>query len=226
MKGNMPTQPVYDLKIHERDGDLVVATHGRGIYITNIAALEQVNDKVLGESFYLFDVKPAVKWVTRTGNVSASRNFSAPSAPGGRRHQLLPEGGGGGRREGPDHEGGPRGGREPEGAERGRPQHAGLEHADGQRRAAGRDGAGRRRAAAAAAACAVARRPPRSRRSAARCRPTPASTPWSSRQAGGRSRRQRSSSRTSGSIGCSRETKPESRIQKTEDRRQKIEDRR
>jgi photosystem II stability/assembly factor-like uncharacterized protein len=83
MKGNMPTQPVHDLKIHERDGELVVATHGRGIYITNISALEQVNDKVLGESVYLFDMKPGVKWVTRTANVSASRNFSAPSNPVG-----------------------------------------------------------------------------------------------------------------------------------------------
>jgi len=83
MKGNMPTQPVYDLKIHERDGDLVVATHGRGIFITNISPLQQISDKVLGESFYLFDVKPAVKWVTRIDKVSASRNFSAPSAPVG-----------------------------------------------------------------------------------------------------------------------------------------------
>jgi len=83
MKGNMPTQPVHDIKIHERDGDLVVATHGRGIFITNVAALEQVSDKVLAESFYLFDMKPAVKWVTRTGNVSASRNFNGPSAPVG-----------------------------------------------------------------------------------------------------------------------------------------------
>ncbi len=83
MKGNMPTQPVYDLKIHTRDGELVVATHGRGIFITSIAALEQVTDTVLGESFYLFDMKPAVKWVTRIANVSSSRNFSAPSNPVG-----------------------------------------------------------------------------------------------------------------------------------------------
>jgi photosystem II stability/assembly factor-like uncharacterized protein len=83
MKGNMPTQPVYDVKIHPRDGELVVATHGRGIFITSIAALQQMSDKVLGESFYLFDMKPAVKWVTRIGNVSSSRNFSAPSNPVG-----------------------------------------------------------------------------------------------------------------------------------------------
>ena len=83
MKGNMPTQPVWDLQIHDRDGELVVATHGRGIFITDISALEQLNDKVLGESLYLFDMKPAVKWVTRTGNVSATTNFSAPSNPVG-----------------------------------------------------------------------------------------------------------------------------------------------
>ena len=83
MKGNMPTQPVWDLQIHDRDGELVVATHGRGIYITDIAALEQLTDKVLGESLYLFDMKPTVKWVTRTGNVSATINVSAPSNPVG-----------------------------------------------------------------------------------------------------------------------------------------------
>jgi photosystem II stability/assembly factor-like uncharacterized protein len=83
MKGGMPTQPVYDIKVHARDGDLVVATHGRGIFITNISPFQQISDKVLGESFYLFDIKPAVKWVTRIGNVSSSRNFNGPSAPVG-----------------------------------------------------------------------------------------------------------------------------------------------
>ena len=38
MKTNMPTQPVHDLKIHPREGDLIVATHGRGAYIADIKA--------------------------------------------------------------------------------------------------------------------------------------------------------------------------------------------
>ncbi len=83
MRGNMPTQPVYDLKIHPRDGELIVGTHGRGIFITDIAPLQQLNDKALGEPFVLFDIKPAVKWVTRIANVSASTNFNAPSNPAG-----------------------------------------------------------------------------------------------------------------------------------------------
>jgi photosystem II stability/assembly factor-like uncharacterized protein len=83
LKGNMPTQPVWDLQIHPRDGELVVGTHGRGIYIADISALEQMSDKVTGESVYLFDIKPAVKWVTRIEGVTASTNFNAPSNPSG-----------------------------------------------------------------------------------------------------------------------------------------------
>ncbi len=83
MNGNIPTQPVHDLQIHARDRELVVATHGRGIFITDISALGQVNEKVLSESFYLFDIKPAVKWVTRLEHVSASTNFAGPSNPNG-----------------------------------------------------------------------------------------------------------------------------------------------
>jgi hypothetical protein len=81
--GNMPTQPVWDLAIQPRDGELIVGTHGRGIYVADIAPLEQFTDATLGESLYLFDVKPAVKWVTRTEHVTASTNFNGQSNPAG-----------------------------------------------------------------------------------------------------------------------------------------------
>ena len=38
----MPTVPVHDLKIHPRDRELIAATHGRGIWIVDIAPLEQL----------------------------------------------------------------------------------------------------------------------------------------------------------------------------------------
>jgi photosystem II stability/assembly factor-like uncharacterized protein len=82
MKG-MPTQPVHDLQIHPREHDLIVGTHGRGFFIADISPLEELDQQVLGQDFYLFDVKPAVKWAARRGNVSASVNFNAPSAPNG-----------------------------------------------------------------------------------------------------------------------------------------------
>ncbi len=70
MKG-FPTQPVHDLKIHPREHDLIVGTHGRGFYIADITTLEEL-DRALGQDVYLFDIKPKVKWVARRGNVSAS----------------------------------------------------------------------------------------------------------------------------------------------------------
>ncbi|MDE3216060.1 MAG: hypothetical protein KGO03_06660 [Gemmatimonadota bacterium] len=50
----MPTVPVYDLKIQPRDHDLIAATFGRGIWIANIAALEQIDAKVLASNVHLF----------------------------------------------------------------------------------------------------------------------------------------------------------------------------
>ena len=83
MKGNLPTQPVHDLVIHPRENDLIVGTHGRGFFITDISALEELSDGVLASDFYVFEVEPKVKWVTRTAFVSASANFNAPSEPNG-----------------------------------------------------------------------------------------------------------------------------------------------
>jgi hypothetical protein len=85
MRGSFPTQPVHDILIHPRENDLIVGTHGRGFFITDISALEEMGEKVLGTDFYLFDVEPKVKWVTRIPfeSASPSANFSAPSEPNG-----------------------------------------------------------------------------------------------------------------------------------------------
>jgi hypothetical protein len=56
----MPSVPVFDLKIHPRDRELIAATHGRGFWIVPIAALEQVSPKTLAGSAYLF--KPATTY--------------------------------------------------------------------------------------------------------------------------------------------------------------------
>ncbi|MBZ5496473.1 MAG: hypothetical protein LAP85_08720 [Acidobacteriia bacterium] len=82
MKG-FPTQPVHDLEIHPRENELILATHGRGFFIADISPFQELDAQVLGQDLYLFDVKPRVKWVTRTNPVSASINFRAPGQPNG-----------------------------------------------------------------------------------------------------------------------------------------------
>jgi photosystem II stability/assembly factor-like uncharacterized protein len=84
MQNNMPTNAVHDLCIHPRENDLVVGTHGRGIYITNIAPLQELNPEVISKDVHLFDIKSTTQWVVRRGmNVSGHRHFTADNEPFG-----------------------------------------------------------------------------------------------------------------------------------------------
>jgi hypothetical protein len=82
-----PTVRTDDILIHPRDGDLIVATHGRGIFIADdITALEQLTPAVQAADAYLFDIRPAVDYTRDpTGNMKTGgqRMWSAPSAPNG-----------------------------------------------------------------------------------------------------------------------------------------------
>jgi photosystem II stability/assembly factor-like uncharacterized protein len=87
MNNNMPNVPVHDLLVHPRDNDLVVGSYGRGVYITNINALQQLNEAVLTSEVHLFDVKPVVQRVIRAFAANdylfAQRNTQTPNEPGG-----------------------------------------------------------------------------------------------------------------------------------------------
>ncbi len=61
MRNNMPTVAVHDLLVHPRENDLVVGTYGRGLYITDITPLQEMNEKVLEEDIYFFRVEPKVQ---------------------------------------------------------------------------------------------------------------------------------------------------------------------
>ena len=64
LNNNMPTVAVHDLVIHPRDGDLIAGTHGRGIWIMDdITPLQQATLEVLRSDAYLFESRPATKWL-------------------------------------------------------------------------------------------------------------------------------------------------------------------
>src|SRR5207248_1306306 len=80
IRKGFPTVPVYDLVIHPRDRDLVIATHGRGVYVLDIKPLEELTAKVLSEPLHLFDVKPATAFQYRPSRgLGASKLYSAPN---------------------------------------------------------------------------------------------------------------------------------------------------
>ena len=59
---NLPTVPVHDLKIHPRDRELIAGTHGRSIWIVDIAPLQQLNDSALIADAYVFQPKVAYQY--------------------------------------------------------------------------------------------------------------------------------------------------------------------
>lgn len=57
-QSNMPVVPVRDIVIHPRENDLVVGTHGRGIFVTDITPLQELTEEVLAQDLYLFTPEP------------------------------------------------------------------------------------------------------------------------------------------------------------------------
>jgi photosystem II stability/assembly factor-like uncharacterized protein len=59
----LPTTPVFDLALQPRENDLIIATHGRSLYIIDdISPLRQVSAAVLAEKLHLFQVPDAVMY--------------------------------------------------------------------------------------------------------------------------------------------------------------------
>ena len=58
----LPATPVHDLRIHPRDHELIAATHGRSIWIVDIAPLEQWKDSVTSKAVALFAPKTAYQY--------------------------------------------------------------------------------------------------------------------------------------------------------------------
>jgi photosystem II stability/assembly factor-like uncharacterized protein len=75
MQNNMPVNPVHDLLIHPRENDLVVGTHGRGFFITDISPLQELDAEVLARDVHLFGIEPKVQWVMPRVTVQASQNY-------------------------------------------------------------------------------------------------------------------------------------------------------
>ncbi|HVE80428.1 MAG TPA: hypothetical protein VNA89_16305 [Gemmatimonadaceae bacterium] len=60
LTANLPTVAVNDLLVHPRDNDLVLATHGRGLWILdNANALQELTPEVEAKPAHLFTLEPA-----------------------------------------------------------------------------------------------------------------------------------------------------------------------
>ena len=83
-KTNMPWVKVTDLVIHPRENDLIAATYGRGLWLTDITLLQEWNEKVPAEEVHLFACEPRVQRVqTVYGNyqLQGDSHLTTPNEP-------------------------------------------------------------------------------------------------------------------------------------------------
>ena len=82
-----PTVRTDDILIHPREGDLIVATHGRSIWIADdITPLEELTPAVLSEDVHVFNPRPTVDYITDLTNnphIGGQKVFVGENAPRG-----------------------------------------------------------------------------------------------------------------------------------------------
>jgi hypothetical protein len=85
--GSYPTVRTDDVLVHPRDNDLIVATHGRSVYVADdITALQQLTPDVMSEEAHLFDIRPAIAYLNDQQHgqqVGGQKVFVGENAPRG-----------------------------------------------------------------------------------------------------------------------------------------------
>jgi photosystem II stability/assembly factor-like uncharacterized protein len=88
-----PTVRTDDILVHPRDGDLIVASHGRSIWIADdITPLQQLTPAAMQQDALLFDVRPAIAWQNDfryDEYVGGYKQFEGENAPRGTAIQFY-----------------------------------------------------------------------------------------------------------------------------------------
>jgi photosystem II stability/assembly factor-like uncharacterized protein len=79
----LPPAPVHDLVVHPRDRELVVATHGRSLFVIDVAPLQEMTAKVRAAKVHLFDIRPVRLPPRQTVEAPPARTYAGANPPEG-----------------------------------------------------------------------------------------------------------------------------------------------
>jgi photosystem II stability/assembly factor-like uncharacterized protein len=82
---NLPAVAVHDIKFHPRDNDIILATHGRALYVFDDATpIQQMSQQIRDSAVHLFDVRPAYRFATMMTRYGiGDRPFAGQNPPYG-----------------------------------------------------------------------------------------------------------------------------------------------
>jgi photosystem II stability/assembly factor-like uncharacterized protein len=83
--GNFPSVAVRDMVVHPRTNDLILATHGRGIWIVDdISPLRGLGEDVLAKEAAFLEARPVVQRIQGQGGYpEGDATYDGPNPPGG-----------------------------------------------------------------------------------------------------------------------------------------------
>ncbi len=82
LKNNLPTAAVRDIAIHPRENDLIIGTHGMGVWIMDdIVSLQEMTEEVFNSGSYLFNIRPATQFLRSTTREHFSKQIYAAKNP-------------------------------------------------------------------------------------------------------------------------------------------------
>ncbi len=83
----LPVVRIDDVLVHPRDNDLVLATHGRSIYVMDdITALQATTDETVQKQVHLYEPRESVRWRNdrvQIRSVTGDKNWQGKNAPAG-----------------------------------------------------------------------------------------------------------------------------------------------
>ncbi len=82
LKSGLPTIPVRDITIQERENDLVIATFGRGFYILDdYSPLREVSPELENETAEIFPIKDALMYIQTSGKSNQGSTYFQSKNP-------------------------------------------------------------------------------------------------------------------------------------------------
>ena len=92
LNSNLPTVAIFDLAFHPNNGEVVLATHGRSLWIADVSALHQLAPAHLTETPNLYKPTTAIRWRREATRGTTNRRFIGENpAAGAAIYYALPK---------------------------------------------------------------------------------------------------------------------------------------
>src|SRR5439155_12027877 len=83
INNNLPTVAIHEFAIHPTAGEMVIATHGRSLWVVDISGLRQIKAATLTATAQLMKPTTAIRWRPEPSRGRTNRRFVGENPPDG-----------------------------------------------------------------------------------------------------------------------------------------------